>query len=138
MSSMTPKPGLMANGNIYPARFIKLDATSGENQHALEATAASRTVGISGEELRNAPDANQSLYHAIDTDSMGTWYSEGDFCLLTIGVGGCVAMDLLKPSTNGVGIAVASNNDWYGAMAWGTYAEAELGLVQVMSGFYGA
>lgn len=131
------KYGLMANGNILPARFIKLDVTSGENQHALEGTAGARTIGISTEALRDAPQTGQSSYAAIDGDNL-EWYGFGDVCLLSIGSGGCVAMDLLKPTTNGQGIAVASNNDWYGAMALGTYAQDELGLVEVIGGFYGA
>lgn len=129
----------MANGNISPAVFVKIDTTSGADDKVIQATAGSGshgdpTQGISGVETDRAPlsDLIATQYHAQAGEPCHV-YTVGDQCLLTIGAA-VTQGQRLKSDANGNGIPVTSDGDFYGAIALeaGT-ASGQMVRVQVVS-----
>lgn len=118
-----------ANGNVPPARFVRTD-TSGDNL-VVVAAAGEQIFGISQPSTRRTPYSNlDDGYAAIAGEDLDV-FSVGEVCLLELG--GTVSPGTrLKASTLGVGIAVASNNDEYGAIALVAGASGDLVMVQVM------
>ncbi|HEV3342601.1 MAG TPA: hypothetical protein VG125_19670 [Pirellulales bacterium] len=113
-------PNLMANGNISPACFVKLD--TGNDDYALQATAGSGshgdpTIGISSESTDQPPlsDLITTFYHAIAGEPVRL-YGAGDICSLVAGA--AISTERrLKSDANGNGIPVTSDGDFIGAIA---------------------
>ena len=128
-----------ASANIRPSRFVKF---SGTNTVA-ECDAGEQMIGISGEASGYAPLPSQTEYAAASGDPC-TIYMVGDGLqedrpvLLVLGSGGATQGALLKSDNEGAGVAVASNNDKYGALALEDGSEGEAIRVRVVFGFYGA
>ena len=105
-----------ASANIGPSRFVK---RSGANTVAT-CGAGEKMLGISGEASGYAPLPSQTEYAAASGDPV-TIYMVGDGLqedrpiLLILGSGGATQGDLLKSDASGGGVAVASNNEYYGA-----------------------
>lgn len=123
---------LMAGGNIYPSRFIKMDNT---NHEAVQAAAATDTpIGISYEAQRDASTPSAADYAATDGESI-PHYSLGDVCRLQIGSGGCVPGSKLVSDADGKGVIAATTGtalQVVGAIAYETASENEYALVRVV------
>src|SRR4051794_2591226 len=104
----------VANGNIYPCRFVKDDTADGM---VVQAGAGDRVRGISGSGTRSAPYPGlDSAYHAV----------AGDNCLLygpgtrdvPLELGGTVTKGgRIKSDADGKGVASTTDKDQYGAIA---------------------
>lgn len=125
---MSAYPAFMANGNIYPCRFVKLDTTA--DHKVLQSGAGDLSIGISQEGTNQAPIPEASTQYAAAAGQALKVYGVGERCKLEIGSGGCTAGDLLKPDADGKGVAVTAGNT-YGAVALTTSAAGELAEVVV-------
>lgn len=121
-------PSLQANGDIRPARFIKIDSSA--NQSALEANAGEVTFGISTEATKEAPQTGASTLAAADGDQF-RYHRAGEICLLTIDSSGCTAGNFLKSDADGQG-DVAAAGEIAGAYALETVSGGEKCLVMVL------
>lgn len=124
----------LPNGDIYPCRFVKLDATA--DGKCLQAGSAETTFGISGKGTRRI---------ALDDYDTGLLAKAGDPAILIyglgntgvpleIGSGGCTAGDYLGSDTNGKGIVVSADKAKYGAKALTTVAAGKFALVEIVQG----
>jgi hypothetical protein len=96
--------GLVAEGDIYPCRFIKPGTSA---WGALQATLNSANVGISID-AQKAPATTSGGVAATTGDTLN-YFEEGEYCLLefggTVGIDGEVTSD-----ANGKGIAVGTTS----------------------------
>lgn len=97
-------PSLVAGGDIYPCRFVKI--SSAANYKGLQATANDVLIGVSHEGTNYPPLSDQSVStkHAKSGQPIGM-YGEGDECLLEIG-DTVVRGNRLKADTNGKGVPI--------------------------------
>lgn len=128
-----------ASANIRPSRFVKF---SGTNTVA-ECDAGEQMIGISGEAADTAPLPSNSEYAATSGQPCTIYFcgdglQEDRPVLLVLGSGGATQGALLKSDNDGQGVAVASNNDKYGALALEAGSAGEAIRVKPMFGFYGA
>ncbi len=129
-------PLLVANGNILPCRFLKLDATA--DDRCLQAAANDKIIGISMEGARLPPlsDMVTTNYHAIAGDPVQI-YGDGDVCLVEAGAAVAVG-DYLKADADGKGIPIATAGTTlqrYGAQALQAASGAGVKIrVAVMAG----
>ncbi len=99
-------PHLMANGDIRPSRFVKIDATA-ENK-GLEADANELLIGISFEGSNYPPLSDLSItVLAAAQGQHFRMYGAGDVCLLEAG-DAITAGDRLKSDADGRGVTMAS------------------------------
>lgn len=130
--SRNQAPMLLAGGNVSPSRFVKLSTAA--NHTALQATAGSKIIGISGVGTRLPPGiTGDDGYHAVDTENIDM-FSLGDICLLKIGSGGCTAGDYLKSDASGQGVT-AGAGEFAGAVALQTRLVGEFALVQIINSY---
>ncbi len=86
--------------------------------------------------VRNAPYSTlDDGYVAIDGEPVVIFDKPGTICKLSIG-NTVTRGDLLKPSTDGIGIPVASDKDGYGARALQSGVSGDEIEVQIEKGFY--
>lgn len=124
-------PQLVANGNIPPSVFVKIDTSK---NHAVLKNAAATTpsIGISGTSTKAPPGiSGSSTNHAEQGDPCEV-FSIGDICLLTLG-GSVTRGDRLTSDANGAGVTAATTNE-YGAIALESGSSGELIRVQVSLG----
>lgn len=119
----------VANGNIRPSRFVKLDTTAVGK--VLEADSAEKTWGISQSGTRRAPQTGiDDGYCAIAGENLQV-FEPGDVCWLE--AGGTIAIDdFLTPDADGCGVATTSDNALVGAKALQAGATGQLLKVQVI------
>lgn len=125
----------VAGGNIAPSRFVK---PSSSTAIVVQAGAGDAVLGISGQGTRNPPYSTlDDGYHCINGENCRV-YADDEVCLLE--AGDVVAFgELLKSDTNGKGVPVSANNDFYGAQALEpASATGVLIKVKVVRGYYGA
>lgn len=97
----------MANGNIKPSRFVKVDTTI--NNGALQASTNEAVIGISQEGTKYPPASDQSnVYAAEQYDNVEVYADGTDECLLCLGTGGAYAGALLKADSDGCGVIAAT------------------------------
>lgn len=111
-------PHLVAGGDIYPSRFVKLDATA-ENT-GLQATANDLPIGISmeGTNKPQVEDLSTATLAAAAGQSLRL-YGLGDVCLLEAG-GTVTPGDRLKADADGKAVPIATTGTTiqnYGAVA---------------------
>jgi sulfur carrier protein ThiS len=127
-----------ASADIRPSRFVKISG----NYTVAECDANEWPIGISAEYGENAPIPSQSTEYVADSGHSCPVYTEStpidQPVLLILGSGGATAGVLLKSDTNGAGVAVASNNDIYGAQAMEAGSSGEAIRVRIVRGYYGA
>lgn len=99
-------PNLMANGDIRPSRFVKLDSSA--DCKGLEADANEIVIGISKESGREPPLPSVSTVLAAAAGDPLPYYGDGETCLLELGSGGCSAGDRLKSDADGCGVVIAT------------------------------
>lgn len=118
-----------ANGNIPPARFVKLDS-SGDNL-VLVATAGDKCYGICQPDVRRTPYSSlDDGYAAIAGEDVKV-FGIGETCLLEL-VASVSPGDRLKSDATGKGTPVTANNDEYGAIALVAGVSGQLVMVQVI------
>lgn len=126
---------LIAGGNVYPCRFIKMDSS---NHQAIQAAAATDVpIGISMEAQKDAPIPSAADYVATSGESL-PHYEDGDICRLQIGSGGCTPNMLLVSDSDGKGVAAASSGtalQCVGAIALETASQDEFALVKKITSF---
>lgn len=119
----------VANGNITPSAFVKLDTTAVGK--LLICGANDKVYGISGSGTRNPPYTGlDDGYHAIAGENCWT-HLEGEECWLKIGSGGCTVDDMLKADASGFGVTTTTETDNAGALALETGLEGQLIRVRV-------
>jgi len=109
-------PRLVASGNIYPSRFVKI---SGENQCA-QCGAGDEPIGISMEGTNyppiDDPHVTVAGYAAVSGESLRI-YGDGDESVLITAGAAFSAGAHLKADTDGKGIATTAATDASGAVA---------------------
>jgi hypothetical protein len=105
--------GSTAGGDINPRRFVKIGATAGV---VLEADAGDQIEGISQPGTRRAttPDVTHTLAAKIGEGIR--IFRDGEVTEIEAGAAFTIGARL-KSDGDGKGIAVAANNDQYGAVA---------------------
>lgn len=103
----------IADGNIYPCRFV--ENVAGSEGHYTQAGAGEKTRGISQEGTRRIDYIDSNGYAAIATEPF-MYYGPGARCLLEI-VATVALGDRLKSDADGKGTPVAADREEYGAIA---------------------
>lgn len=123
----------VANGNISPCRFTKVDSSIAKG--VVQAGANDAVNGISQEAWASAPvPANTTGYAGTAGLPMGV-YTLGSICLLELGTGGATAGGYLKADASGKGVAVATTGTTkqsFGAQALETGLAGEFIRVRVV------
>src|SRR4051812_42079914 len=112
----------IANGNVPPCRFVKLD-TSNEGRVVVSG-AGEEIWGISQPYERRHTLLSDG-YAAIAGENLNVIGPGDDEALLDIGSGGCTVGDRLKAGTLGVGVTAGSDKDKCGAIALTTAVSGE-------------
>lgn len=103
----------IANGDIYPMRFVKLDTTA--DGKVLQCGAGDKPIGISQKGTRRSPYVDTSGKAAAAGEPV-MLYDETEEPAIQLG--GTVTPDnRLKSDANGKGIATTSDGDVYGAIS---------------------
>jgi hypothetical protein len=110
---------LQATGTVNPSTFVKVSADFG---FAQATSSSDKPVGIAQVGFDRPPGISQLLPGVSYTDVAAASGEEmqilfyGDVCGLRLGVGGCVAGDILQADSTGRGV-VASAGGYVGALA---------------------
>lgn len=127
-----------ASANIRPSRFV---VRSGANTVA-ECGTNGKVLGISAEYSNYAPLPSQTEYLAASGDPVSMYVIgdglQEDRPILLVAGDTVTQGDLLKSDSQGRGVAVASNNDIYGAVALESGVVGESIKVRILFGYYGA
>lgn len=130
-------PNFIANGNILPSTFVKIDSTQAMPSVIQAAANTDVLIGVSKESTDQAPipALTGTQYAAIAGENCKV-YQVGQACLLTIGAGGCTAGDFLTSDASGNGITTAPGaGKRVGAIAMMTAAQGALCRVRVTDPF---
>lgn len=127
----------MANGNISPNRFVKLDTTT--TGRVLQCGAGDPIWGVSEKGTRLPPlsDGNINLddgFAAIAGWPLGV-YGPGDLegTEILVKAGGTIAIgDRLKSDASGQAVTASTPGDQYGAKALRSAVSGELVAVQLL------
>lgn len=118
-----------ANGDIYPARFVKLTTTDGR---VVQCGAGDRGIGVSQMSTRRSDYVDSSGKAAASGEPIQV-YDLGEECLLEIA--GTVAQgDRLKSDANGKGVVTTTDRDQYVAVALVSGVSGEQIKVKVQPG----
>lgn len=111
---------LVANGNVLPCRFVKIDTTAGADNYGVQAGANDITIGITGQETNQPPlsDLISTQYHAQQGDPIRL-HGPTDVTLLEIGAAVTQGQRLKSDSVGrGVpGATAGATLQQYGAIA---------------------
>jgi hypothetical protein len=125
----------LANGNIYPSRFVKND-TSTTGGYIIMAGSGDRTIGVSQPGVRQPPISGlDDGYAGVQNVNQVEVATEKDETWLELG-GTVTYGDYLKASTNGVGVTAGSDTDQYGAQALQSGKSGDLIRVLVIIGYH--
>ena len=108
----------VAAESIYPSRFVKLSTVAGATGKVLMAGAASNVYGVSQQAVRNAPLTGlDDGFAAIagETLQVYTAADPADEPYLEVAAANAPGT-LLKPGTDGIGVATVTNLDIAGAI----------------------
>ncbi len=131
-------PALVANGNIFPSRFVT--PTTSTDHRGQQATANSPIIGITRDETNRPPIVDPAItnpgYHAIAGEPI-RMIGDGEIGYIQSG-DAITAGDRLKSDANGKAIPIATTGDvlqQVGAIALESAAAADLKIrVQVQIG----
>ena len=130
---MSQTPNFHANGNISPARFVRMDTTTPDNMSVLQAGANAGIIGVSTVAGREAPIPAVSTMYAAQAGDQINVHGLNEFCLLE--AGGTVACgDELIADSDGKGVARATSGttiQMVGAIALEAGSSGNLIRVQV-------
>lgn len=119
----------IANGDIYPCRFVKLTTTDGR---AVQCGAGDRGIGISQKDTRRSEYIDSSGKAAASGEPLMI-YDLGEECALEIA--GTVAQgDRLKADTDGKGVVASTDKDQYIAVALTQGVSGEIIIAKVQPG----
>jgi len=111
-------PHLMANGDIRPSRFVKIDATAAHK--GLEADANEAVIGVAMPGSNYPPLSDLSItVLAAKQGQYFQMYGDGDVCLLEAGAA-VTTGNRLKSDADGRGVAIATTGttlQHFGAVA---------------------
>lgn len=130
-------PNFIANGNITPSSFVKIDATQAMPSVIQAAANTDILIGVSKESTDQTPipQLTGTQYAAIATENCKV-YQCSQSCMLTIGSGGCTAGDFLTSDGSGNGITTAPGaGKRVGAIALMTALAGSLCRVRVTDPF---
>lgn len=133
MPQTTFSQSFMANGNINPCRFVKLDTTA--SFKCLQAGANEAILGISQVGTQDPPGVTGSTAYAAQAGRELQVFMAGSRTLLDIPAAGCTAGDRLGPDADGKGVVVtpgAGTDYWVGAIALQTLSAAGQAEVEVV------
>lgn len=133
MPQTTFSQSFMANGNIYPCRFVKLDTTAPFK--ILQAGANEAILGISQVGTKDPPGVSGSTAYAATAGVECQVFMAGSRTLLELPAAGCTTGDRLGPDADGKGVVVtpgAGTDYWVGALALQTFVAAGLCEVEVI------
>lgn len=120
----------VANGNIAPSRFVKIDTTA--KDRVLQAGAGDKCYGVSQPGVRNAPWAPlDDGYAAIAGENLMIYGSPSKDIKLELG-GTVTAGDSLKSDANGKGVTTTTTGDWIGAEAMESGVTGDVVRVRVV------
>jgi hypothetical protein len=124
----------LANGDIYPSRFVKIDTsvTLGSEPKVIQAGAGDRIVGISMLGTRRAEYIDASGKAAAAGEPLQC-YDYPDECRLELG-GTVTAGARIKSDANGKGVVTTTDKDQYGAYALESGVAGELIRVKILIG----
>lgn len=104
-------PNVIANGNIRPSRFVKMDTTNNAATSGLcvlEADANEAVIGVAQEGGRETPlPGVTTVYAGIAGDPLKI-YGDGDDCLVCL-AGTVNAGDRVESDADGCAVAALSN-----------------------------
>jgi hypothetical protein len=123
--------GWVANGNISPSVFVKLDTTTAGR--VLQAGAGDDVYGVSQQGVRNLPYASLDDGFAAIVGENIRVYEDDEECWIQVAVT-VTAGQKLKPTTGGVGTPVTANNDIYGCITLQDGTAGKLVKVKVQKG----
>lgn len=125
-----PLQSFIAGGDIYPARFVKLDSTT--DGQVLQCGSGDIPIGVSqlGTRRNSYVDSSGKAAAAGEPVQVFDLNSE---CALEM-VAACNPGQYLKPDTNGKGTPVTTDNDYYGAVAAEVGAAGKYSKVKVVYG----
>jgi len=102
---MLDAPAFIANGNINPSVFVKIDSTI--NFGVIQAAAATDKIfGVSDDGTYQPPGVTGSDGYAAHQNQPIKVYADGDVALITVGVAAITAGDYLKSDANGKAVTV--------------------------------
>jgi hypothetical protein len=119
----------VANGNITPSSFVKLDTTAVGK--LLICGSDDPVYGVSQEGTRNPPYTGLDDGYAAIAGENCRVYLEPEECWLRIGSGGCTAGDMLNSDASGYGVTTTTETHNAGALALETGLEGQLIRVRV-------
>lgn len=126
-------PNFVANGNISPSTFVKIDATQAMPNVIQAAANTDILIGIAKEstDQPQTPQYSATQYAAVQGENCRV-YQVGQVCMLNIGSGGCTAGDMLTSDASGNGITTAPGaGKRVGAIALMTASALTLARVRV-------
>jgi hypothetical protein len=105
--------GAIAGGTVYPARFVKEDGVN--DGVFLQCGSGDQPRGVSFRDTRRSPYVDSSGELALINEPFSL-YTPGERCWLLVSAT-VVPGNKLKPDTNGEGVPVTTDGDYYGAIA---------------------
>lgn len=125
------RPSFIANGNILPSSFVKIDTTAAMPSVVQASAATDILIGVAKESTDQPPipQLSGTQYAAVAGENCRV-YQVGDSCLMTAGSGGWTAGDRLTSDASGNAIT-ASGTNTVGAIALMTTPAGALGRVRV-------
>jgi hypothetical protein len=122
------KLSFIANGNIRPSRFVKLDTTA--DGKVLECDAGEGVIGVSHESTRRTPYSSLDDGYAAIAGEQIEVYAHTSECLLELG-GTVTRGDRLKADADGKGVSSSTDLDNWGAIALQSGVSGNLVKVKV-------
>lgn len=120
----------VANGNIAPARFVKIDTTA--DGKVLQCGAGDQVYGVSQPGTRRTPYGSlDDGFAAIAGENLQIYGLGEKEIMLELG-GAVTRGDRLKADANGKGVTTTSANDEVGAVAMASGASGDLVPVEVI------
>jgi hypothetical protein len=126
--------GFIANGNIYPCRFVIIDTSVGQGGRVDQSGAGGVIFGVSQKDCRIAPILDSNGYAASAGEPIAV-YDLNSECALEISAT-VTQGQLLKSDSNGEGTPVTTDKDIYGAVALQNGVAGDQIKVKVLFGYY--
>lgn len=134
---MADHPNFIANGNVLPSTFVKLDPSVAMPSVINTSATSDLIIGVSKESTDQAGFSlfTGTQYAAIAGENCRV-YQVGDSCMLSIGSGGVTQGDMISSDASGNGQTAASGSGKrVGAIALMTAAANTLCRVRVTDPF---
>lgn len=127
------QPGLVARGDIFPARFIKI---AGSDFGALQCVAGDQAFGISREFVADVPYVGGSASPAARSGTLVQYAGFGEVCEVEVAEA-VAAGDQLRPNAQGRGIIAVAGEVYSARVLQGQAVAGDRALVYVERGVAG-